>query len=96
MYSSSSVPSSTSELLRWLLGVAGPSGFGVPFCLGSVGFPEVVQASFLVGPGGIVPASFLVGAAWVVPASFLLGTGGVDLTSLSVGAGSIVPGSLSA
>jgi len=48
-----------SELLPMLLGVAGRSGFGVPFCLESVGISGIV--------GWIVPASFWAGV--LVPSS---------------------------
>jgi hypothetical protein len=68
-YSSSSV-SSLSELLLSLPGVAGRSGFGVLFCLRSLGLSGVVPASFSVGAGGVVPASFWMGAGGVRPASF--------------------------
>jgi len=44
-YSSSSVLSLLSELLRSMLWVAGRSGFVVPFCSESVGFSRAVPAS---------------------------------------------------
>jgi len=90
-YSSSSVPSLSCKLLLLPLGVAGRSGFGVPSCLGSVGFSGVVLVSFPVAAGGVVPASFLVGAGRVIPSSLLVGGGGIVAASLS--AGVLVPSS---
>jgi len=82
---------SSSELLLLLLGMAGWVGFGVPFCLGSVHFSEVIPASLPVGADGVVLASFSAGADWILPVSFLLGAGGIILASFSVGV--LVPSS---
>jgi len=89
--SSSSV--SSLELRLSLLGVAGLLGFLVPFCVGLVGFVQVIPASLLVG--GIVPPSFSTVVGGLVQASFTVGAGGIVLASFSVSAGGIIPAAFS-
>lgn len=74
-----------------LLGVAGGSGFGLPFCFRLVGFWGLAPASFRVGAGRVVWACVSAGSGRIIHASVSVGTRGIEPVSLS--AGVLVPSS---